>query len=278
MKKLILPALLASVSFGANATTVSIKNVENLSNVRINNAAVISILESDLVNLPNVTVADRQDQKDVSSEFAFQHTGKVAQSQMNESGAMAGSSFIIVPKVTYAAKTDKSVHFSNFTDHKTAMTIELQIKMLDVTKGTLVYSKNFDVSQTYNGTGNWTALIRKAADKLVSDSTFRYKLGSFKPRPVAKMDSVKFVVADDATIFANNVYVGTGPTTSTFRDNTISSVKVTRPGYKDWAHDVKISKGLVIRATQEKEPKAEAQKTEDTKVVGKVTTTYSVPK
>ncbi|WP_159084736.1 hypothetical protein [Dongshaea marina] len=282
MKRTIFTMMLVLAGIGsAKATTIAIKQPENLTQAKINPASIVSILESNLVNLPNITLADRNNQHEIDQEFAFQHTGKVSQESMQSAGEMAGAKFLVIPKITYARATDRSVHFSNFTEHKANLELELQIKMLDVSKGTLVYSKNFDVTHTYasGSSSYWTALVRKAAGKLVGDETFQYKIGAVKPKAEVKMDKVTFQVAPDAMVLVNGSYVSTGNGFGSFKDGVTIDVKVVRDGYKNWHYPVKVSPNMIIKAVNEKNEKsAEPKPASKMKTVQKVTMTVQQPK
>ncbi len=259
-----------------SAVVIAIKEPENLTKVQINPASIVSILETSLVNLPNVTLADRNNQKEIDQEFKFQRTGKVSQESEQESGKMAGAKLLIFPKITYANAVDRSVHFSNFTEKKAELTLELQIKLIDVTRGTLIYSKNFDVDHTYSSEGSnyWTTLVRIAANKLAGDQTFQYKIGALKPAPATVLDRVNFKVAPDATVFANGSYISTGDGFGSFKDGTVINVKVIRDGYRNWNYPVRVSPGMVVKAVNKKIIKAVAPAHDDTmKTVKKVTMT-----
>jgi curli biogenesis system outer membrane secretion channel CsgG len=223
-----------------------------------------AILEDILVNIPGVSVVERQrlDALLLEGEFGSL-SGLVDPAKAVKLGKMLGANAVIMGTIVQVGARTRNFHGYGVSTRNTAVTATLRIRVVNVESGRILCSKevrgsaSFLASQ-YGGLDNSDVaftVIQDALEKLRGDADFRARLLGGGSGGAGRSVEVDFSPKpDNSDVEIDGQYVGGSPLKRSLVTGKEYKVRISKAGYEPWQATIAPQQGL--RITHELEPLA----------------------
>lgn len=223
------------------------------------------ILSTILHNTGNFIVVERAKLQSIITEQGFTMSGLVDSTKNGvQIGKLLGADFLITGSIlTYGEKTVKFKGYGISTE-KILTELNLNLKILDVNTGNIVYasllSAQNEVLNTANNTTksdlNERVLLQKALESGVEEIIVQMEA---KKRSVPERVDVQFYsTPEGADVEIGNVFYGNTPITLKLNPG-LHQVRISHANYEPWEKTINAYEGLEVKVVLEK-------KQEETKV------------
>ncbi len=223
-------------------------------------------LENLILNFGNVQIVERTRMDSMGEELSFGNlSGMADPNQIAQFGRMSGAKILVIGSILKADTGEKSFGGFGISTRSSQTIATVRIRVLDIQKGTVVYSttvkgSSSNISTSYGGSGQRdgrSAAIEDALKNLGTDQKFKELFTKLDSQNDAEIVKVKLDVApvpDNCDLEINGVYYGSTPASLELIPGNAVTVKITKAGYLAWEKTLSPTVGMRITPELEKKP------------------------
>ena len=267
MKRLIRIIGIILIFFSTNsiAVTIGVGNViigkDILPNgYHINKINIRNILESKLLNIPNIQLVAREynTMLDNANELQLQQFGLTSNNTSQSFGHWKGATYLVLPAINYTKIDNRSIQYANYVQPRYVAHCEVQISIIKISDNTIAYNHVFNGNASSSTANN--NLINDAINNAIKQANLEKSINQITNQKTHNQQSevltnVAFQAPSNSTTKINGLLKGSGSFTTQLPLDSVVEVVVTAPHHYSWKQRLKISKNMKIKVNMVTIPK-----------------------
>lgn len=221
-----------------------------------------AVLEDILMQIPNVTVIERQRVDALLMEAEFGRLSALVDvSKAVQLGKLLGATAVLMGTVMDVSERHRSFSGYGIQTESTVVTASLRVRLIDIATGKITASRISKglatfMRSSYGGTGSSDVAfeaIEAALEGLRSDEEFKAAVGGGAKAASAKKLKIRFEpIPANCDIEVDGSFVGNSPLDYEANSGDVLKVQISKPGYASWIKNVRVQADLKITPELEK--------------------------